>query len=281
MAVSSRPGKEWLMWTIKNLYPRRDLSNIMPSDRVILYCGDTALGEASSYLAGVMAHFSISFDYLASSEEFKNDYLVRAYRAVILSDYPAMNFTPNQMEKVTDRIRRGMGLMMIGGWASFTGVNGGYAGTALGKLLPVIMEDRDDRVNGWQPCIVERLTDHVIVENLPFESHAPTIGGFNRFRAVPGAETILSARQVEVSHEGGRLVFEPSPDRHPLLVVSEVGSGRVAAFASDVAPHWVGGLVDWGDSRIRVQAQGAGVREVGNWYATLFERLIRWVIRDL
>jgi uncharacterized membrane protein len=200
---------------------------------------------------------------------------------MILSDYPGINLTPGQMEKLTKKVQRGMGLLMIGGWASFTGANREYTDAVLGELLPVIMEDQDDRVNSWQPCLVEKIRDHAIVETLPFDRYPPTIGGFNRFQAKPRAETILTARQIGVSREKDGLVFRPSYDSHPLLVVSEIGSGHVAAFASDVAPHWVGGLVDWGDSRIRVLAEGANPKEVGNWYATLFERLIRWVIKDL
>jgi len=39
-------------------------------------------------------------------------------------------------------------------------------------------------------------------------------------------------------------------------------------------------LVDWGDTRISVRAEGANQREVGNWYAAFFESLIRWVIKE-
>jgi hypothetical protein len=48
----------------------------MPKDNMILYCGDTALREGASYLAGVMAHFSIPFDYLASNQRFDDKFLL-------------------------------------------------------------------------------------------------------------------------------------------------------------------------------------------------------------
>ncbi len=41
------------------------------------------------------------------------------------------------------------------------------------------------------------------------------------------------------------------------LVVGQHGRGRTAALATDVAPHWVGGLVDWGD---RARRPGGGRR---------------------
>ena len=52
--------------------------------------------------------------------------------------------------------------------------------------------------------------------------------------------------------------------------------GRVAAFATDVAPHWVGGLVDWGDRIITAQAPGANEVEIGNWYAELLANMVGW-----
>ena len=252
----------------------------MPKDNMILYCGDTALREAASYLAGVMAHSSLTFDYLASDQRFNDDFLFRAYRGIILSDYPAISFTPGQMQKLKERVGQGMGFLMIGGWASFTGANREYTGTVFGELLPVIMQEHDDRVNSWQPCLIEKKKDHVIVDALPFDRFSPSVGGFNRFQTKPGAETILTVRQIGVSRKEGKPVFSPSFDSDPLLVISNFGLGRVGAFASDVAPHWVGGLVDWGDSRISVCAEGANPREVGNWYAAFFERLIRWVIKE-
>ncbi len=252
----------------------------MPKGKMILYCGDTALREAGSYLAGVMAHGSIPFDYLASNQEFTDEFLFRAYRGIVLSDYPAINFAPSQLAKLAEKVHQGMGLLMIGGWASFTGANREYTETVLRELLPVIMQEQDDRVNSWQPCLIEKKKDHAIVDALPFDRFPPSVGGFNRFQAKPGAETILTVRQIGVSRKEGQLVFSPSFDIDPLLVVGSFGSGRVCAFASDVAPHWVGGLVDWGDSRLPVRAEGANQREVGNWYAAFFECLIRWVMKE-
>jgi uncharacterized membrane protein len=249
----------------------------MTNNTTILYCGDTALLGAASYLAGVMSHFSIPFDYLASNQPFTDEVLFRDYGGIILSDYPAINFSPGQLVNLAEKVRQGMGLLMIGGWASFTGANGEYAGTVLRDLLPVNMQQQDDRVNSWRPCLIEKRQEHVIVDSLPFDEFSPSVGGFNRLKAKPGASTILTVRQVEISRKDEEIVFSPSLTCDPLLVLGSFGSGRVAVFASDVAPHWVGGLVDWGDSRIRAQAEGANRIEVGNWYAGFFANLIRWM----
>ena len=67
-----------------------------------------------------------------------------------------------------------------------------------------------------------------------------------------------------------------------LLAVDHRGPGRTAAFTTDVAPHWVGPLIDWGDERtILPDPAGAGPgREVGNLYAQLMLQLLTWVKRD-
>jgi len=62
---------------------------------------------------------------------------------------------------------------------------------------------------------------------------------------------------------------------NPLLIVGRHGEGRTAALATDVAPHWVGGFVDWGDRRVTQPVAGDAI-EVGNWYAQFFRNLLVW-----
>ncbi len=240
----------------------------------ILYAGDTALNGAASYLAGIMHFHGIPFDYLASDQKFELP--SGECRALILSDYPCRNIDSVQLESLAKRVREGMGLLMIGGWESFTGAGGDYRGTVIGNALPVSLLEQDDRINCAQPCLAERNSSHPIVLGLPFDEAAPTIGGYNRVVAKAASKTILSARRVAVRRKGRAFVFEPDAGADPLLVTGALGQGRVAAFTSDVAPHWVGGFVDWGDSRVSACADGAHPVEVGNWYARFFHQLIRW-----
>jgi hypothetical protein len=51
-------------------------------------------------------------------------------------------------------------------------------------------------------------------------------------------------------------------------------------LATDVAPHWVGGLVDWGAQRLAACAPGSVAIEVGSDYAELLARLVRWTLGD-
>ncbi|MFA5865008.1 MAG: glutamine amidotransferase [Phycisphaerae bacterium] len=242
----------------------------------ILYLGDTAIKEAASYLAGIMTYHNLTFDYLASDKIVSPEMLNVEYRAIIISDYPSANFPPGQLDLLTKKISKGTGLLMIGGWESFTGLNREYTQTTLAEVLPVFLQPTDDRINCPQPCLIEKNQDHEIIATLPFDQHPPTIGGFNLLRAKPQAETILSARRFSVSRSSTGYTFKPFEKSDPLLVVGHHGQGRVTAFASDVAPHWVGGLVDWGDTRVCAQAQNANAIEVGNWYAQFFANVVKW-----
>ena len=247
----------------------------------ILYLGDTTLKEAGSYLAGVMSHHNISFDYLPSDQQFGDTFLNNKYQAVIISDYPAENFSTEQINTIVEQVTAGLGLLMIGGWESFTGAKGEYTDTKLSQVLPVIMQSADDRVNCFAPCLAEKMKEHEILSSLPFEENTPSIGGFNRLKSKPDSNTILLARRFKASYVNGNFTVTSLEDPDPLLVVSSYKQGRVSAFATDVAPHWVGGLVDWGNSRVKAQGPGANPIEVGNWYAALLANMINWTARRL
>jgi uncharacterized membrane protein len=62
-----------------------------------------------------------------------------AYRAVILGSIEAGAFTGDQLQMLAEFVdRRGGGLMMLGGARSFA--EGGYAGTAVGDVLPLALD---------------------------------------------------------------------------------------------------------------------------------------------
>jgi uncharacterized membrane protein len=151
----------------------------------------------------------------------------------------------------------------------------------LKDILPVIMQATDDRVNCPQPCLVEKNAEHPILDGLPFTKVPPGIGGFNLVKAKPEGTVLLSSRRFKVEQSLSGFRFEPFPAADPLLVVGQYGQGRTAAFASDVAPHWVGGLVDWGDGRVAAQGPGANGIEVGNWYARFFANMVKWAAQLL
>ena len=242
----------------------------------VLYLGDGEITGAASYLAGVMSHNNIDFDYLPSDAAMSDSISNEDYRLIIISDYPASNFTEVQLKKLVQKISCGMGLAMFGGWESFVGIGGGYQLTKLAEVLPVDMLNKDDRRNHWSPCIVHKKQNHPIVDSLPLLEDLPVIGGFNEIHPKDNASTLLSIQRYKVnSNENGEMSFVRK-STHPLLVIGSHGEGNVACFASDVAPHWIGGFVDWGKDRIKATADGSQEIEVGNLYAEFFRNIINW-----
>lgn len=250
----------------------------------ILYYGDTHLRNAAAYLAGVLTAGGLEFDYRPSDHTLTGDDLLDPRALVILSDYPAARVAPGLQHRLVELVSDGCGLLMIGGWESFHGLGGDWDGTAIAKVLPVEVGPEDDRLNSDQPLVVRRTGSHAITDTLPWEQRPPAVGGMNRVKVRSTGHVLLEAdrlhlEQVDRAGEDRRQWIGHIEETLPLLVVGQHGAGRTAALMTDVAPHWVGGLVDWGDGRVAAQAAGADPVEVGNLYAQFVQQLVSWTLR--
>ncbi len=125
----------------------------------ICYLGDDHLQGAAAYLAGIMLHYGIEFDYVPSAESPPESFVETQYAAYVISDYPAARFDLATMYAMAARVAGGAGLVMIGGWESFYGKLGEYHDSPLADVLPVTMRSCDDRRNSAQPCLIEKLAD--------------------------------------------------------------------------------------------------------------------------
>lgn len=158
---------------------------------------------------------------------------LRAYDLVILSDIGANSMLlsksvfshskpeTNRLALIRDWVVQGGGLMMVGGYLSFSGIEAKamYAKSPIADVLPVKVSESDDR------------SEHP--EGVPVrvhQPHHPALGGV-------GQEwpNLLGFNRTELHDEAEMLV---SVDDHPLISVREVGKGRTAVFTSDMAPHW-------------------------------------------
>jgi uncharacterized membrane protein len=150
---------------------------------------------------------------------------------------------PNRLEAIRDYVADGGGLVMIGGYLTFQGIDAKarYRGTAVEEALPVTLRSDDDRLEapqGLEPRV--ELPDHPIVKGIA--GPWPALLGLNEIAPKPGAELVATA--------GGK----------PLIVAGAHGKGRSVAFASDCGPHWA-------------------PPEFVNWpgYAPLWAQLADWV----
>lgn len=128
--------------------------------------------------------------------------------------------TPNRLELLREYVLGGGGLVMVGGYLTFQGIEGKgrWAGSAVEEVLPVILQTGDDRVErpeGVEPRVV---VQHPIVAGL--EASWPVVLGYNRVAARPDAQ-VLARVGDDV-----------------LLACREVGTGRTIAYTTDCGPHW-------------------------------------------
>jgi Uncharacterized membrane protein len=157
---------------------------------------------------------------------------MQAYDLIVISDAPADSFLlhpstlggeimPNRLKLVGDYVREGGGFAMIGGWMAFGGFHGKahYAYSPIANLLPVKIAPHDDRMEIPQGIYPKVSTEHEILAGLPREW--PDLLGYNK-----------------VEQRGGILLAEFPDTQDPLLIVDEVGKGRVGVFTSDILPHW-------------------------------------------
>lgn len=243
----------------------------------VLYLGDTALSGSAAYLAGLMTAFGIGYDYVASEQDLSREMAAVRRKLFILSDYPSSRMLPPVQEIILKQVHdEAAGLLMIGGWESFHGHGGNWDNTPIGDALPVEISAEDDRINCDQPALLIESEAHEITADLPWAARPPTIGGFNRVVSKPGSATILLVQRFQAVYREGRFDFTPLA-QDPMLVLGAHGFGLTAALMTDLAPHWVGGLVDWGDgARVTAQAPGALPIEIGNFYSQFVANLLTW-----
>lgn len=246
----------------------------------IAYLGDGSVTGAAAYLAGVLTHFQIPYDRVDSTDAPSELFWKNDYAAYIFSDYPAENLQADDFQTLSSKIHAGAGLIMLGGWESFYGRLGEYHQTPLAEVLPVKMLTKDDRRNVSQPLLVvpvEGQENHPILQGLPWNT-PPGIGGFNAFLLKEESENLLEGVRFHVDYQQNQFTFQMK-EKIPLLVTGKYGEGRTAALATDVAPHWVGGWVDWGKNRVVQDVPGSDFIDVGEDYARFFRNLVLWCSR--
>lgn len=169
------------------------------------------------------------------------------YDAVIISDcecevlalYPfwipgAEVPRTNRLKAIREYTRGGGGLLMVGGWSSFSGRfgHGGFYDTPVEEALPVnCLKGLDDRIETPEGVHVNiKLPNHPVVKDIPWDE-CPVFEGFNKILPKEGAQVLATIGEGE--------------DENPLIVVWEYGKGRSMAFASDCSPHWAAFFQPW------------------------------------
>lgn len=172
------------------------------------------------------------------------------YDVYIIGDVPAEAFQPeggpNLLQLLASRVTEGSGLIMTGGFFSFSG--GGYADTALDGILPVALQqvgtpDEDDPLQDLhhegdlQMLPTPEGERHFLMRLASQDNRA-------RWMALP---PLRGANKLRRRNPIIEVLAESDEDNIPLLFANESGGVRVLAFAGDTTHRWY--HYDGGDFR--------------------------------
>ncbi len=232
------------------------------------------MGGAANYLLGVLGFSRAKVTHLPPSELLTEKILRPGYDAVILSDFSKKNLKLPAENLLLRQVESGTGLLMVGGWGSFSGPFGGWRGTQVESVLPVRCKNGDDRTNFPGGAVMFPLVKHPAIKGLKFKDF-PAICGLNAVSLKKEAQPLLGVRRILAD----ACCAGVEEKIYPLLAVSARGALRTAAFMTDFAPHWCGGLVDWGSRTLRLPVNSKIQIQVGDQYAELIRGIVSWTAR--
>ncbi len=227
---------------------RSTFVNVLPGGLSVLYLEGSLRVEQRFIRRALDASPDIQVDYVRIdpqrpetrpgdlAERFKPG----KYQVVILGDLDSTAFTEPEMNQLADSVRRGTGLIMLGGFHSFG--PGGYATTPLAQVLPVGMDrfsrqqfDAPIREDAHVPGPIQMMPTPLGLShfslllsadrraNQAAWSKLPPLEGANRLQ-----RRLLAPGAIELAAAGDA----------PLLVAHTYSAGRVMAFAADSTWRW-------------------------------------------
>jgi uncharacterized membrane protein len=203
----------------------------------ILYCGDQ--DKAPLYISGALEYSGHAVTHIEPDQPLPD---VEQFDAYILSDYPAQGLNNTDSDSLIAQVEGGKRFLMFGGWESFNGFGRNYFAHKVGELLvPVTMQEGDDRVNAYQGLVVRHESSGLATVE-PNWVKPPIVCGYNRAAAREGNETLVTMQEIVADDHG-----LSAGETLPLVVKGSYGKGTTIACLTDLAPHWSGGLTDWGE----------------------------------
>ena len=269
--VSPRPGE---MVTQNNL--RQTLIVVEDRNEKLLYFEGEPRWEVKFLLRGVEEDENLQVSLLQRTAENKflrrnvdgPDELVGGfprtrselfqYRGLILGSIEAGHFTPDQLRMIADFVNhRGGGLLMLGSHRSFA--EGGYAGTPVADVLPVVLDPA--RVGAEESFFQEVLVETTRAgathpSTLIADSEAASV---ERWGSLPPVTIVNPITEVKP----GATTLLKTPDDLVVLAFQRYGAGKSMAFP--VQDSWM-----W--------QMHADVPVEDMTHETFWRRLIRWLV---
>ena len=161
------------------------------------------------------------------------------YDVIILGDVHASVLPEDVQNKIVELVRAGTGLFLMGGFNAYG--PGGYALAPLNVVIPVVM-DKFERQNPTDAPASDLHIDKPIRLTLTGQGKISPIlalrdsnplGVWKQLPALDGAN-----KWLDVKPGADVLATSDGKDPAPILVSTQVGKGRVLAFAADSTWRW-------------------------------------------
>jgi uncharacterized membrane protein len=238
----------------------------------VFYAGDSTPDGPACYLLSILRHLKMDVRHVAPSQRLTPELMRTRYDAIILSDYSRKGLAEDAERRMAEMVLSGAGLAMIGGWGSFSGPFGGWKGSQIETLLPVNCLNRDDRMNFSGGAHIRIKRDHTLLRGIP-KNRTPAIVGMNHVVPKKNAVILATVRNIVSGNKQPHYV----QTEYPLLVIDRDPAKRIAVLTTDLAPHWCGGLLDWGTKPLKLPSGDKRWVEVWDTYVRFVSNLLCWL----
>jgi uncharacterized membrane protein len=159
-----------------------------------------------------------------------------SYRALIIGSLEAAALTGDQLRMIAEFVdRRGGGLLMLGGPRSFA--EGGYVGTAVADVLPVVLERGNVQAKGTVSRMSAKPTRAGMATAVT-QLAATEAASTEKWNSLPGITTV---NRVTAVKPGATVLItgtDESRAERPLLVYQRYGRGKSFAFLPQDSWLW-------------------------------------------
>lgn len=187
-----------------------------------------------------------------------------AYRSIILGSVPASAFTADQLKMIAEFVNvRGGGLLMLGGRKAFS--EGGWAGTPVGEVLPVVLTPGLEQAADYFQQISIQPTraglEHPATQIAEGEKPSP-----ERWAKLPELSTVNRITRVKAGATTLLNGVDEARTERPILSYQRYGRGKTIAFS--VQDGWM-----W--------RMHASMAVEDTTHRTFWRRLLRWLVDDV